>query len=138
MGIAIARQMVGRRGYPNDIRDNEQRSGISRDGNRKSKTDGGRREGEKAMRKGRKDICQTTGKGTTWVMIATNYGWRGKAASHGRARINTETRNILKKQKLLKIRPKVIENLMKLPICHSQKNRSYSNPKTVLISHLFE
>ena len=43
-----------------------------------------------------------------------------------------------KKQKLLKIRPKVIENLMKLPICHSQKNRSYSNPKTVLISHLFE
>ena len=41
MGIARAGQIAGRRGHPNDIRDNEQRkAGISRDGNRrKSKTE---------------------------------------------------------------------------------------------------
>ena len=43
MGITRARQMAGRRRYPNDIRDNEQRKArISRDGNRKSRTDSGK------------------------------------------------------------------------------------------------
>ena len=55
------------------------------------------------MRKGRKDICQTTGKGTTWVMIATNYCWRGRAASHRRARMNTKKRKILKNKNYSKL-----------------------------------